>query len=71
MSSNKRSLVSVAVKRFKKEKCCAGLPKQSCPNIIDYLKEAAFAIQAKSKFVVEIYGIGNGQQKEKFFILNW
>ena len=37
-------------------------------NIIDYLKEAAFAIQAKNKYVVEIYGIGNGQQSEFLII---
>ena len=51
------------MKRFKKEKCCAGFPKNFCPNTTDYFKEASFVLRAKSKYVVEIYGIGNGEHK--------
>ncbi|CAG5104892.1 Oidioi.mRNA.OKI2018_I69.chr1.g1644.t1.cds [Oikopleura dioica] len=58
MTSSRISGISVAVKRFNKEKCCAKLRhKILCPNIREYFKEASFVLRAKSKFVVEIYGI--------------
>jgi len=58
ISSNKTTFVPVAVKRFKKEKCCAGYPRNFCPNTTDYFKEASFVIRAKSKYVVDIKGLG-------------
>jgi hypothetical protein len=60
ISSNKTTFVPVAVKRFKKEKCCAGYPRNFCPNTTDYFKEASFVIRARSKYVVDLKGLGMG-----------
>ena len=46
------------MKRFKKEKCCAGYPRNYCPNTTDYFKEASFVVRAKSKYVVDLKGLG-------------